>query len=155
MPDLPRLCWYVLNFWQADGDTLANITDVAIGIAYICWPWGSMVFHAPIVLSQLETSDMSIWILPNVLLTLMIVTRLILHRRNFRKAIGASDRSDGLYAAIVAMLIESCALCSITYILRFVPSPWVGEIFSGTLGSVQVRAFSTFPWCGETLGIAV
>ena len=140
-------------FWQADDDTLANITDAAIGIAYVCE--GLARSYVPIVFMHLGTSYMSIWLLPNVLLTLMIVTRLILHRRNFRRAIGASNGSDGLFTAIVTMLVESCALCAITYILCIVPSSWVEDIFSGVLGSVQVRAFFTFPRCGVTLGIAV
>ena len=45
----------------------------------------------------------------NVILTLMIVIRLILHSRNVRNTIGPSAGAGGLYKAIVTMLVESCA----------------------------------------------
>ena len=156
VPGLPRLCWYVLNFWQADGGTLDNITDVVTGIAYA---WGeSTKFRFRIIVSvNLASSYLRIWLSPKVLLTLMIVTRLILHRRNFRKAIGASNRSDGLYKAVVVMLIESCALCTIAYILYI--TPWnggsIGDPFSGALDSIQVRGVFTFPRRIATLSIVV
>ena len=59
----------------------------------------------------------------NILLTLMIVVRLILHKKNFRNALGTAQRSDGLYNTVVTMLIESCAISAITYVLYIVT--WV------------------------------
>ena len=45
----------------------------------------------------------------NILLTLMIVIRLILHTRNVRTAMGMSG-IGGLYKTIIVMLIESCVI---------------------------------------------
>ena len=155
VPGLPCLCWYVLNFWQADSGTLDNITGVVTGIACI---WVESTKFFTIVSVNLANSYPRIWLSPKVLLTLMIVTRLILHRRKFRKAIGASDRSDGLYKAAVVMLIESCALCAIAYILYIVP--WggessIGNLFTGALDSIQVRGVFTFPRRITTLNVVV
>jgi hypothetical protein len=106
MPDLPRLCWYVPNLsgTQLGVYTLTNITNTAIGIPYIY----GLVNSYSVVLNDLGIAYVSLWISPKVILTLMIVTRIVLHSRNFRRAIGASasDTSSGLYTAAVALLIE-------------------------------------------------
>jgi hypothetical protein len=72
----------------------------------------------------------------------MIVIRLIRHDRNIRNATGAPAKAFGLYKAIVTMLIESCALYSVTYLLYIVP--WslrsgVQFIFFPILADAQVR----------------
>ena len=59
----------------------------------------------------------------NVLLTLMIVIRLILHTRNIRAAMGIAG-SGRLSKAIVTMLIESCALyCELSVVYCTVGRP--------------------------------
>ena len=79
----------------------------------------------------------------NVLLTLMIVTRLILHSRNIRKAMGTRDRPVGSYlGTIVTILVESSALYAIAFLLYI--GPWradssVQYIFFPILAEVQVR----------------
>ena len=83
-------------------------------------------------------------ILLNILLTLMIVTRLILHVRVIRTAMGGPDKISGLYKAIVTMLIESSALYAVSSLL--VIGSWVaGEqasiIFFPLLAQTQVRAY--------------
>ena len=57
----------------------------------------------------------------NVLLTLMIVIRLILHARNTRIALGMTG-VGGLCKAIVTMLVESSALYAVSSLL--VIGPW-------------------------------
>ena len=79
----------------------------------------------------------------NVLLTLMIVVRLVLHSRNTRTALGGTG-IGGLCKAIVTMLVESCALYAITSLL--VLGPWsaqnsIIETFSPILAETQVCAF--------------
>ena len=78
----------------------------------------------------------------------MIVTRLIMHRRNVRKVMGASGGAIGLYTAVVTMLIESYALYAVAFLLYMVPwaiESWVLSIFSSVLGAVQVRGVFAFP----------
>jgi hypothetical protein len=79
----------------------------------------------------------------NVLLTLMIVTRLILHSRNIRKAMGARDRPVGSYlGTIVTILVESSSLYAISFVLFI--GPWrannsIQYVFFPILAEVQVR----------------
>ena len=79
----------------------------------------------------------------NVLLTLLIVTRLALHHRAVNKALGTSAPSGGLYKALVTMLVESCALYAVSYLLFI--GPWasgsaVSNIFFPILAETQVCA---------------
>ena len=55
-----------------------------------------------------------IFVLLNILLTLMIIARLILHSRNLRNAMGVSWAATGPYKTIITMLIESFALHGLT-----------------------------------------
>ena len=79
----------------------------------------------------------------NVLLTLMITVRLILHARNTRTALGIPG-VGGLCKAIVTMLVESCALYAINSLLVVVPlglnNP-LTNVFGSILTETQVRAF--------------
>ena len=52
----------------------------------------------------------------NILLTLMIVVRLILHTRDTRNALGITG-IGGLCKAIIIMLVESCALFAVNSLL--------------------------------------
>lgn len=84
----------------------------------------------------------------NVILTLMIVIRLAIHNRNFRDAIGAPAGTSGLYKAIVTMLVESCALYAINFLLFI--GAWgaqshVSDVFFPLLADTQVGAGPTFP----------
>ena len=80
----------------------------------------------------------------NVLLTLIIVIRLIVHARNTRAALGMAG-IGGLSKAIVTMLVESCALYAVISLL-FLGLCGAGE--SSVVGfllqilfQTQVRAF--------------
>ena len=80
----------------------------------------------------------------NILLTLMIVVRLILHARNTRTALGIAGIC-GLCAAIVTMVIESCALYAVSSLLFI--GPWgtgnhAADTFLPILAETQVRIFS-------------
>ena len=81
----------------------------------------------------------------NFLLTLMIVVRLLLHNRNIRNAIGATSGLGGLYTAVVTMLVESCALYSIAYLIYTV-SEVVGSnagLLFSAIAEIQVRSVFT------------
>ena len=90
-------------------------------------------------------SYLSISLSLNVLLTLMIVIRLVLHSRNIRAAIGAPSGLTGLYKAVVTMLIESSAIyavSSLLYLGFWGSRSYVAEVFSAILTETQVRTLS-------------
>ena len=79
----------------------------------------------------------------NVILTLMIVIRLILHTRNVRTAMGETG-SGGLCKAIITMFIESCTLFAVNSVLVLVlvgAGSGALTIFITTLPGTQVCAF--------------
>ena len=78
----------------------------------------------------------------NILLTLMIVVRLILHIRNIRTALEGTG-IGGLCKAIITILIESCVLYAVSSLL--VIGPWgasnpITYVFLPILDQTQVRA---------------
>ena len=78
----------------------------------------------------------------NVLLTLMIVIRLVLHIRNTRTTLGITG-VGGLCKAIVVMLIESCTLYAVNSLLVVVPlgaKNNIWSLFVALLAQTQVRA---------------
>jgi hypothetical protein len=131
---------------------LTNFTDVAMGIAYVYQ--GSATRVGSDTWTNFGTSYFSIALSLTALLTLMIVTRLIVHRRDVRRAMGDLGGDGGLYTAIVTMLMESYALYAVAFLLYIVP--WaihnrVMSIFSDTLGAIQVRAVFAFLRCAASL----
>ena len=90
----------------------------------------------------------SISISLNILLTLLIVIRLILHSRNIRNAMGAQAGAGGVYKAIVTMLVESSTLYAVSSILFIGPwgaNSWVADFFLPILAQCQVRAVFALP----------
>jgi hypothetical protein len=86
----------------------------------------------------------------NILLTLMIVIRLILHRRNLRRVLGASDRVGGLYTAVAAMIIESYAIYAVTllgYTALWATGTWDDGILSGVTGSTRFVPYLSLARC--------
>src|SRR5882762_2691820 len=88
----------------------AHTADTAMGVVFIYQTvqpaWVSSHNAAAI---NIGLSYYAISFSLNVILTLMIVIRLIMHSRNIRNAIGAPTKASGLYRVIVTMLIESSA----------------------------------------------
>ena len=84
----------------------------------------------------------SISISLNVLLTLMIVIRLVLHSRDVRATLGAPGGISGLYKALITMLVESSALYTVNSLLvigLWAAGSTVAELFFPVLAEVQVR----------------
>ena len=84
----------------------------------------------------------------NVLLTLMIITRLFLHRKNIRRALGDQGGAGRLYEEIITMFVESGALFAASFALLF--GPWAtGSILIPALVpilyEVQVRTALPLP----------
>ena len=77
----------------------------------------------------------------NILLTLMIIVRLVLHRRRIQNAMGVTA-SSRLYTTIITILVESCALYATTFLLHIVMWPvfWGPKTFWPILNETQVRA---------------
>ena len=87
---------------------------------------------------------LSISVALNVFLTLIIAIRLILHAKETRTALGI-DGIGGLCMAIIAMLVESCALYAVSSLL-VITQRAVGNhtasIFTAILSQTQVRVLS-------------
>jgi hypothetical protein len=127
---------------QTDGNVLTKIADLATGVSYLYQESRAEAYNP--ALASYGISYFSISLSLNVLLTLMIVTKLILHKRNLRKALGAHS-SSGVYTDLAAMLIESYALYAVAFLIYTVPwavDSWVTPLFSKVLPSIQVCALS-------------
>ena len=95
----------------------------------------------PNVVTQVDfgIAYFSVSISLNVLLTMMIVTRLVVHSKNFRKALGTAAGAGGLYKSIVTILVESCALYTVSYLLYI--GPWAaGNPAANAFSLVRVEA---------------
>jgi len=153
---------FLLNNWLADGLLLYRCYVIysmnPLAIAFPSMMYLTSVAMGILFIYQTSQPDSSIWTsvaisfgIPyfsislslNVILTLLIVTRLVLHNRNIRVAMGVPPGFTGLYKAIVTMLIESSALYAVSSLL-FV-GPWgagshVADIFLPILAETQVIA---------------
>jgi hypothetical protein len=118
----------------------ANDADAAMGIV--------ILYHQGISNDSLNwysiqvpfsVSCFSISMALNALLTFMIITRLILHSRNMRKAMGSASLTSGLYETIITMLVESSAIYTIGFLLYIVT--WGTDSF-------LVNAFA--PFCTDS-----
>ena len=96
--------------------------------------------------TELDTPYFTISTFLSVLLTLMIITRLISHQGNIRKAMGASATANGFCSVVFAVLVESRALYVINSLL-FIGARGAGDesanFFSPLLTETQVRTVST------------
>ena len=107
-------------------------------------------------LSKFGVPYLSISVSLNVLLTLMIVIRLILHGRQIHTATGPAVGISGLYKTVSTMLIESCALFAVSSLVVigalgvyenttnedvYLPGIYTVDIFFPILAETQVCAF--------------
>ena len=116
-----------------------NVGDVVVGIMSMA---PTMKWETIGYLTILPYISISLSL--NVILTLMIVVRLILHARNVRAATGSPDGISGLYKTIATMLIESSALFAVTSLLvigTVAANNAIGNLFPPVLAEVQVRVF--------------
>lgn len=129
---------FALNQWLADGlllyrcyvifsmnyrvitlPCLLYAAAVVIGIMHIYYNSLPAVYVPPTA-ATINTAYYSISLSLNILLMLMIITRLVLHRRNLQHAVGTSDGTTKLYTTIIIMLVESYALYAITFLLYII-----------------------------------
>ena len=122
-----------------------NVYDTAIGIVYLyvqVLPFGDRIPDR-----TFGTAYYSIALSLNVLLTFMIITRLALHHKNMRSALGAQNGASGLYKTIIVILVESGALYAASFLLLL--GPWAARSVSQLvtfqiLPEVQVRVLFLF-----------
>ena len=125
----------------------ANPTDTATGIANI-YLFSILGTNPASITADITSSYYAICLALNVLLTLMIITKLTLHRRNLQHAIGTSNAITGVYTTIVVMLVESYALYATTllsYILTWALKSAGVYLTSKIQGNVTVCAVFHFP----------
>jgi len=117
-----------------------NVHNIAMGILTI-YPIGERTVGN----SWPALPYFSISLSLNVLLTLMIVVRLVLHGRNVRAATGSPVGISGLYKTVATMLIESSALFAVSSLLVIGPmaagSSAISNAFFPVLAETQVRPF--------------
>jgi hypothetical protein len=142
VPSIPHLFWYALR--KVTATLLANVIDTGTGVVLIYQSthlnniWYSF---KPI----LGIPYFSVSISLNVLLTLIIVTRLILHSRSVGSALGPLVRPSRLYNAIVTILIESSALYalfSLLFIATWATKTRAIGLFLPILAETQVRSIT-------------
>jgi len=116
----------------------ANITNIAIGITTVI----GEVERSAYITTNFSLPFLSISLSLNVLLTLMIAIRLVLHSRGIRSILGAPlGGTSGLYKAIIAMLVESCALFAVSSLLVIglsVSGNYASKTFLPILDETQV-----------------
>ena len=93
-------------------------------------------------ITDFGTPAYSISLSLNILLTTMIIVRIVIHDSDFREKTGKSSR---LVKAVVAMLVESCALYTLSFVLYF--GPWIAHnslanLFFTSFVAVQVCPFA-------------
>ena len=129
-------------------------------------PWANGI---PPKFSQFGVPYLSISVSLNILLTLMIVVRLALHGRNIRAATGSAAGISGLYNAVSTMLIESCALFTVSSLVVvaalvrtksnrpavFYPGMSVVDIFFPILAETQVRVLLRPQSPGQVFNVMV
>jgi len=122
----------------------ANAVDVVSGfmivISQAC-RWGSA---AGGIAFDFSIPYVSVSISLNILLTLMIVARLVLHGGDLRATIGSPVGINGLYRTVATMLIESSALFAVNSLLLI--GLWgarsgAADVFLPIVAEIQVRAF--------------
>lgn len=112
--------------------------------------WGGSRVGIPV---DLALRHLSISVSLNILLTLMIVTRLVLHGRTLRTATGSPSETSRLYKIMATMFIESSALFSVNALLLiglWAAGSSVGNVFPPIVAETQVRTFTSLRASGRS-----
>lgn len=132
---------YSMNYWIIILPGVMYLATVAMSIAYI-YENGTLLIWNPKITDIFLSYNITAVSL-NVLLTVMIIIRILQHRRNLRSAVGTSGGGSRLYTAIITMLVESCAPYTVTYLLYIVPvalGSYINFVFAWIFGAFQVIA---------------
>lgn len=157
MNTIPEVMFF-LNMWLADGLLLYRCW-IIYGMNYRVIAFPCLIYLGFIVTGILEmvqylgdalnsTIQFVFVYLPlslslTIILTSMIVTRLVLHGKNMKNAVGSGAGSTGVYKTIVTMFVESYALYAIAFIVcmgfRFTGNAYQ-LVFRPLLSKAQVIA---------------
>jgi len=132
---------YATNNWIIAFPALMYLATCAAGIVFLHQASQPGSIKNPLAPNTGTYTSLSLVL--NVLLTLMIVARLVWHRRKHRSALGYPGRASGLYQAVGKMLIESSALFTVNSLLFIVSraaKSWATGIFLPVLAETQVIA---------------
>ena len=151
LPDVLHIFGYVPKCHHKPTELrLTNITNTATGVIFIIL----LLQDLPPGTVDFGIAYFSVALLLNVLLTVMVVIRLILHSRNIHSAIGAPAGASGVYKTAITMLIESCALyaiCCLPVIGLWMTINTTLSISFPILSGAQVCT-PMFPGCAMILG---
>lgn len=103
---------YSTNYWVIAFPGLVYIASLVMGLMDMVWAVKTGNLYLPF---DVDTTYLSISLFLNVLLTLMIVVRLVLHSRQIQSAMGVAATPVRLYKALITLLVESCALYAISF----------------------------------------
>ena len=122
-------------------------TVTATGIAYI---YADTVQTGPDMFQSRKWGDVyyPIAFSLNVVLTLMIIMRLFLHRKDIRRALGDQIGAGRLYKEIITMFVESGALYAasiVLYLGTWATGSVAMPVVVGILYEVQVRTALPLP----------
>ena len=125
----------------------ANVYDVATGVRLL-YAESQLVAQGASLLLKSGNAYYSLALSLNALLTLVIIVRLVLHEKNIRNAMGASNGASGLYKTIITMLVESGALYAFSTLLLL--GTWASRsdaelVTLQILPEIQVRTVSPLP----------
>ena len=138
-----------LTLHKSSGIPPTNVTDKATGTLFI-YETGRPVDPITVNIDAMVIFGapyFSVSFFLNFLLTTMIVTRLILHRRNIQNAMGAAAGAGELYKTTVTILVESSALfflSGLLYLGTWAAKSFIQYIFLQILAQTQVRTVFEF-----------
>ena len=143
--DIPRFLGYVLELSTDKLALTVSDYDTATGIAII---YAETLPYSGVLNLNWGDAYCSIALSLNVLLTLMLITRLVLHSKDIRCVMGYQDGASGLYKATITTLVESGALYAASFVLLV--GPWasgsVAQYITFQITSeIQVRTVFTLP----------
>jgi hypothetical protein len=128
---------------RSHSNTLVDVINAASGLVFVYKISKPSGILNPATI-QTGIPYLSISVSLNVLLTLMISLRLMLHSRRVQRAIGAGE--GRMYKTVVTMIIESSALYAVSSLLfigTWGAGSWVSSVFSPILEDTQVRTVFT------------
>lgn len=122
---------------------MTDITDTAVGIMYVYESsQPDLVATSITTMVPFDVPFFSISFALNILVTILIVARLILKKKKIQNAMSGTVDIGGSYMAIIAIIVESYAICAIAVTLYL--ATWGARsplqcVFLQIIAQMQVR----------------
>ena len=122
---------------------MTDITDTAVGIMYVYESsQPDLVATSITTMVPFDVPFFSISFALNILVTILIVARLILKKKKIQNAMSGTVDIGGSYTAIIAIIVESYAICAIAVTLYL--ATWGARsplqcVFLQIIAQMQVR----------------